>query len=334
MTRNLSKPVVRRTRTGALILAAALAACDRSANGDTGRGAYADTDSMGVGPSAVSTVPLHARPGLLENSVAVMSRSQPGVFYSMNDSDNEPLVFALDTTGHDRGLWRVTNATNIDWESASLGPCGAAQRATTCLYIGDTGDNESVYPTRAIYRAAEPSSAQSAGFNGQFAAEKLTYTYSDGPHNVEAMYVAPNGDMIFIAKSPLRARDGHLRPALVYRLAASAWSSNQGVAELTDSLSIVPGSAPLRVVTDASRSPDARHLAVRTYGQVFVYATDSATGRVDHSIAPAICNIVSLGEAQGEGISWTDNRGRFIFTSEGGASPLMIATCPLPSRSP
>jgi hypothetical protein len=99
---------------------------------------------MGVQPAAVSTVPLHARPGLLENSVAVMSRSQPGVFYSMNDSDNEPLVFALDTTGHDRGLWRVTNATNIDWESASLGPCGD-ERATTCLYIGDTGDNESVY---------------------------------------------------------------------------------------------------------------------------------------------------------------------------------------------
>ncbi len=330
MTRNLSKPVIRRTRVGVLILTAVFAACDRSANGDTGRGAYVDTDSMGVLPAAISTVPLHARPELLENSVAVMSRSQPGVFYSMNDSDNEPLVFALDTTGHDRGLWRVTNATNIDWESASLGPCGQAAHAATCLYIGDTGDNESDYPTRAIYRAAEPSAAQSAGVNGAFTAEKLTYVYSDGPHNVEAMYVGPNGDMFFIAKSPPRARDGHLRPALLYRLPASAWSATRAIAELTDSLSIVPGSAPLRVVTDASLSPDGRHLAVRTYEQVFVYATDSTTGRVDHSVAPAICNIVSLGEAQGEGISWVDNRGRFIFTSEGGASPLVIATCPLP----
>jgi hypothetical protein len=288
---------------------------------------------MGTQAAAISTVPLHARPALLENSVAVMSRSQPGVFYSMNDSDNEPLVFALDTTGKDRGLWRVTNATNIDWESASLGPCGQAQHATTCLYIGDTGDNESAYPTRAIYRAAEPPAAQSAGFNGAFAAERLTYAYADGPHNVEAMYVAPNGDMFFIAKSPLRARDGRLRPALVYRLPASAWSAaGRAIAQLTDSLSVVPGSAPLRVVTDAALSPNGRHLAVRTYEQVFVYATDSATGRVDHSVGPAICNIVVLGEAQGEGIGWANDRGRFIFTSEGGASPLMIATCPLPSQ--
>ena len=333
MTRNLSKPVVRRTRIGALILSVALAACDRSASGDTARSAYVDTDSMGVQPAAVSTVPLHARPELLENSVAVMSRSQPGVFYSMNDSDNEPLVFALDTTGHDRGLWRVTNATNIDWESASLGPCGAAQRATTCVYIGDTGDNESVYPTRAIYRAAEPSAAQSAGFNGRFAAEKLTYTYADGPHDVEAMYVAPNGDMVFIAKSSAARSRRPPSPRAGVSPARERVERDQAVAELTDSLSIVPGSAPLRVVTDASLSPDGRHLAVRTYGQVFVYATDSLTGRVDHSIAPAICNIVSLGEAQGEGISWVDDRGRFIFTSEGGASPLMIASCPLPSRS-
>ena len=116
MTRNLSNPVVRGTQVGALILSVALAGCDRSASGDTARGAYVDTDSMGVRPAAISTVPLHARPGLLENSVAVVSRRQAGVVYSMNDSDNEPLVFALDTMGKDRGVWRVTNASNIDWE--------------------------------------------------------------------------------------------------------------------------------------------------------------------------------------------------------------------------
>jgi hypothetical protein len=336
MRGNLSKLAVRRVGSCVPLLALALSACDRrAANVDAGRGAYVSTDSMGAQPTSVSTVPLRARPELLENSVAVMSRRQPGVFYSMNDSDNEPLVFALDTTGQDRGLWRVTNAANIDWESASLGPCGAAEgaTATTCLYIGDTGDNEGAYPTRAIYRAAEPSAATSPGFNGSFAVEKLTYVYADGPRDVEAMFVAPNGDMFLIAKRPIRARDGHLRPALVYRLPSAAWSaSTRTTAQLVDSLALVPGSAPLRVVTDAALSPNGRHLAVRTYEQVFVFATDSATGRVDHSASPAICNIVSLGEAQGEGISWVDDSGRFVFTSEGGASPLVIANCPLPHR--
>jgi len=332
MTRNLFGPGVWSMRVCVSLLATVLCACERRGMAaDAGRSAYVATDSMGAEPTAVSIVPLHARPELLENSVAVMSSRQPGVLYSMNDSDNEPLVFALDTTGHDRGVWRVKNGTNVDWESASLGPCDTQRASQTCLYIGDTGDNDGVYPTRAIYRTPEPIAADSAGLNGTLVAEKLTYVYSDGPRDVEAMYVAPNGDMIFIAKRPRRARDGHLRPGLVYRLPASAWASRaRAVAQLVDSLSIVPGSAPLRVVTDAALSPDGRHLAVRTYEQVFVYATDSATGRVDHSVAPAVCNIVSLGEAQGEGISWVDDRGRLVFTSEGGASPLVIATCPLP----
>lgn len=286
---------------------------------------------MGPRPTAISPVPLHARPALLENSVAVMSRRNPGVFYSMNDSDNEPLVFALDTTGGDRGVWRVTNATNIDWESGSLGPCGASRPAASCLYIGDTGDNDAVYPSRAIYRTPEPIAANVPDFSGELTAEKLAYVYPDGPRDVEAMYVAPNGDAFLLSKRPLRGRDGALRPTLMYRLPADVWNSTtRVVAQLVDSLSIVPGSAPLRVVTDASLSPNGHHLAVRTYGQVFVYATDSATGRVDHAVAPTVCNIVPLGEAQGEGITWIDDGGRFVFTSEGGSSPLVLANCPVP----
>lgn len=288
---------------------------------------------MGAQPTAITPVPLHARPALLENSAAVMSRRNPGVLYSMNDSDNEPLVFALDTTGADRGVWRVTNATNIDWEAGALGPCGADQHVPSCLYIGDVGDNDAVYSSRTIYRLPEPAAASAPDFNADLIAEKVTYVYPDGPRDVEAMYVGPNGDTFLLSKRPLRAHAGGLRPTLVYRLPASAWhSATQVVAELVDSLSIVPGSAPLRVVTDASLSPNGRHLAVRTYGQVFVYATDSASGRVDRTVAPTVCNVVALGEAQGEGISWIDDQGRFVFTSEGRSSPLVLANCPVPRR--
>ena len=324
-------------RSGGWIRSAAAAAvvaaaCGRDATSDAApKIASAAADSMGAQPTAVSKVPVHTRPALLENSVAVMSRRNPGVFYSMNDSDNEPLVFALDTTGADRGVWRVTNATNVDWESAALGPCGPNQHAASCLYIGDTGDNDAVYASRTLYRAPEPAAANAPGFNGEIDAERLVYAYPDGPRDVEAMYVAPNGDAFLISKRPLRARGGGLRPTLVYRVPSSAWgSTTRVVAQLIDSLSIVPGSAPLRVATDASLSPNGRRLAVRTYGQVFVYATDSASGRVDHSVAPTVCNIVPLGEKQGEGITWIDDGGRFVFTSEGGSSPLVLANCPVP----
>lgn len=283
---------------------------------------------MGVVPTNASAVPIRTR-ALAENSAAAMSRTQPGVLFTINDSGNEPVLYAIDTTGAARGAWRVRGASNVDWESASVGPCTMGN-AASCVYIGDTGDNDAALRERSIYRVAEPRAAKNQTMSA-IDAVRLDFTYSDGPHDVEAMFVAPNGDAFLITKRPIVDATTRLRPALVYRIAAAAWNVQaRAIAERVDSLEIVPGSAPLRVVTDAALSPDGRHLAVRTYMQVYVFATDSATGRVDHRIAPSVCNVVSLDEAQGEGIAWADNSGRLVLTSEGRDSPLELATCPLP----
>ena len=327
MSGNLSR--VRFVCAVALAELLCAASCERPGVAWGGRGrAYTGTDSMGAAPLAPLAVPIHTRE-LPENSAAAMSRTQPGVLFTINDSGNEPVLFAIDTTGAPRGAWRVNGARNVDWEAASIGPC-APDGAPACVYIGDTGDNDDVRTTVSIYRVAEPR-AQSGPVIGTVDAARLDYAYPDGPHDVEAMYVAPNGDTFLITKRPIADAARHLRPALVFRIPASAWSSRARlVAERVDSLEIVPGSAPLRVVTDAALSPNGRHLAVRTYMQVYVFATDSATGRVDHRVAPSACNVVSLGEAQGEGIGWADDDGRLVLTSEGRGSPLELATCPLP----
>ena len=310
-----------------------LLACDRSgsANGQARSARTTRRDSMGVEPSSVRSVAMHVRPALVENSAAVMSARQPGVIFTINDSGNDPILFAFDTSGSDRGAWRVNGASNVDWESAALGPCsGAAHPSGSCIYIGDTGDNQARHPSRAIYRVNEPDANRATG---SVSADRLTYVYEDGPHDVEAMYVARNGDILLITKRPLLDQTRRPRPALVYRMPASAWGeSKRVVAQLVDSLPIVPGSAPLREVTDASLSPDARHLAVRTYTQVFIFAADPASGRILASAPPAICNIVSLGERQGEGITWVNAAGRLAFTSEGRSAPLYMANCPLPSE--
>ncbi len=286
---------------------------------------YRQTDSMGAMPRAIRSVRLKAPPELVENSAAAMSERQPGVLFTINDSGNDALLFAIDTTGAARGVWRVLGATNVDWESAAVAAC-APGAATRCVYIGDTGDNKARLPFRAIYKVPEP---DASGSRDTVRAERLRYTYSDGPHDVEAMYVAPNGDVVLITKRPLRNAGGGLRPALVFSIAASAWQSRgMALARLVDSLPIVPGSAPLRLITDASLSPDGKHLAVRTYAQVFVFAI-GPTG-VDHRVRAAVCNITSLGEQLGEGVTWADNRGRLVFTSEGHKVPLNLATCPLP----
>jgi len=307
---------------------AAASACDRYAETRqrAQSGSYTATDSMGVTPRDISTVTLHAAPGLVENSAAAMSTSQPGVLFTINDSGNDPLLYAVDTTGRDRGVWRVLSATNVDWESAAVAPCPDVA-SSSCVYIGDTGDNNGRHPFRVIYRVAEP---RASGERRSVTSQRLRYTYPDGPHDVEAMYVAPPGDIVLITKRPLAGGGGRLRPALVYTIPKAAWSvRGTASASLVDSLPIVPGSAPLRVITDAALSPDGKHLAVRTYAQVYLFAT-TPTGLVDHRTPPSVCNIVPLGEAQGEGVTWADSRGRLVFTSEGVNAPLHLATCPLP----
>jgi hypothetical protein len=281
---------------------------------------------MGATPRDISTVALHAAPGLTEASAAAMSATQSGVLYTINDSGNDALLYAVDTTGRDRGVFKVLGSTNVDWESAAVAPCAPNARSS-CVYIGDTGDNNSRHPFRVIYRTPEP---EASGGRHTVRADRLRYTYTDGPHDVEAMYVAPSGDIVLITKRPSGGGGGRLRPALVFTLPLAAWNARGIVnASLVDSLPIVPGSAPLRLITDAALSPDAKHLAVRTYAQVYVFAI-AASGLVDHRIPPSVCNIVPLGEAQGEGVTWADNRGRLVFTSEGLNAPLHLATCPLP----
>ena len=187
---------------------------------------------------------------------------------------------------------------------------------------------------RIIYRVAEPTARQ-AGFTGDVAAEALVYHYADGPHDVEAMYVAPNGDTYLITKRLLLDPSGRPRPALVFVLPRAAWeSSGPVVAQLVDSLPIVPGSAPLRAITDASLSPDAHVLAVRTYAQVYTFATDSVTGRVRGAIPPGVCNIIAFDVWPGEGITWFGRSAKLLLTSEGRESPMVVVDCPMPRSDP
>ena len=112
-------------RALALSLTLSLAtACDRLSDGRNASrfGERVNTDSMGVPAIGLATIPVRDLPELIENSGVIMSSRQRGVLFSINDSDNEPLLFAFDTLGRNRGVWRVSGATNVDWEAVSVGP--------------------------------------------------------------------------------------------------------------------------------------------------------------------------------------------------------------------
>jgi hypothetical protein len=225
-----------------------------------------------VGPCVVTNGPAML-PEIPEASGLAVSRRNPDVLWSHNDSGSAAVLFALDTAGTMLGRVRVPIRTR-DWEDISAARCPS----NDCLYIADIGDNRSVRQRVHIYRLPEPApgdaeTAPPEVFNG---------TYADGPHNAEAMFVI--GADLFIVT---RDRIGH-----VYK------STLSGSTELTFQRI---GQLGLAAVTDAEASRDGKSVVVRTSHEAVLYRTDDLIlgGNVPYLRIP----IDDLKEAQGEGVA-------------------------------
>ncbi len=292
-----------------------------------------DSESLQkAGISSVRKVSTTIHTKLVENSIGVTSVSQPGIAYGLNDSGNESLLFAFDSTGRGRGYWKIGGATNRDWEAAALAPCPGA--TSSCLFIGDVGDNSGSRKNVSIYLIEEPKALDSmpAAPVPMRVKDRLDFRYEDHPHDVEAMYVTADRSVFLISKRRLIDEAGKPRPALVFGLDPSAWDSSGTVtAQLVDSLPIVLGQGEGQQVTDAALSANGRLLAVRTYADVFIFAVDSARGLPRKDVAPTTCAIKALKEKQGEGIGWWPDKRHLILTSERRNAPFYVLECRLPA---
>jgi hypothetical protein len=245
-----------------------------------------------------------------------------GVIWSLNDSGNEPLLFALDSTGAARGRVRVEGTKNSDWEAVSAGPCPQG----ACLYIGDVGDNGAQRVFVTIYRVREPAATDTTTEG----AAALRVAFADGPRDVEAMWVAPDTAVWLVTKRPMSRPDGSARPSQLYRVPASAWGSERPVrVVVTDSIPHTPAKGVSDSwVTDAALSPpDAsgrRRIAIRTYADVMIFDATPAFGT---GALVARCSLVPLYEEQGESLTWLPS-GRLLLLSEGRRAPVHTAQCP------
>lgn len=294
----------------------------------------------GAHPSAVRRITVQGPRELTEGSAAVITRAQPDIVFTINDSGHDAELFAVDTTGRGRGMWHVVNAENVDWEAMGAGPCGEIALAASaepagapgnreCLTIADVGDNDERRKTRVLLRVPEPRGL-TPGDTGTLVARQLRFRYDDGPHDVEAIVVGPRGDTFLITKRRRAGANGP-RPALVFEVPAAAWARDTfTVARLVDSLPIVPGSGSGRTITDAALSPDGRFVAVRTYNEVFIFHADPETGRPRSDLAVAPCNIWPIERYYGEGLTWIGTRGELLLTQEGRDAPFHVVACPLP----
>jgi hypothetical protein len=132
---------------------------------------------------------------LIEASGLAVSRVSPDVLWSHNDSRGGARLFAFDAAGNDLGTFEVPGVFAFDWEDIAAGP--GPDGTGGFLYVGDIGDNFSIRRGQiTVYRVPDE---DPGAMSGSFAeVVSLPYTYPDGPHNAEAIFIDPIEPAIYV----------------------------------------------------------------------------------------------------------------------------------------
>jgi hypothetical protein len=127
---------------------------------------------------------------ITESSGLAASRRHHGIYWTHNDSDDGPYVYAVDgRTGRTVATVTLRGVTPRDVEAISVGPDGD-------VYVGDIGDNfGGRWPEVWIYRFHEPETLRDVTVD----ATRYTVRYADGPRDAESLMVHPVTGRVYIA---------------------------------------------------------------------------------------------------------------------------------------
>lgn len=288
----------------------------------TGGGAQGGADAGGVGGvlsdclscGAVSDLGTPAVAALTETSGLAASAAHDDVFYAHNDSGDSARFFAFRADGTDLGTYEIKNATAVDWEAMSRGPCGDPSKS--CLYFGDIGDNLAQRSTYAVYRVEEPASLRAGTFT--LTAEVLRFRYPGGPHNAEALMVHPTtGEVFVVTKSA--------RKTQIYVLPMPLDPSKTVTATLLGEV-LVPDL--IKLVTGADLHPAGTGILLRTYSNVHYYPVARGES-VQVALSKTPCEMPPAGELQGETVAWTATGDGYRTLAEGRGQALHGSSCPI-----
>jgi hypothetical protein len=237
---------------------------------------------------------------LPEASGVAVSRRIPGRIWAHNDS-GEPALVALDSEGTVVGRIRISGLKVEDWEAVAVGPCPAG----TCIYVGDIGDNEANRHSISIYRVPEP--GESSG--SAAVADVFRMTYPDRAQDAEALLVTPKGEILIVTK-------GDTGPVALYRVPQDAKPGGTVTLQPIGKPRHSGKVADDERITDGAISPSGEWVALRTKTVILLYRTqDLLSGNWREA---SRISIKAVGEPQGEGITFADDRAIYLV-GEGGA---------------
>jgi hypothetical protein len=235
---------------------------------------------------------------IAESSGLAASHLHRGIYWTHNDSDDGPYIYAVDS-GTGKTVATVTLSgigSPRDVEAISIGPGNQ-------IYVGDIGDNlDGSWPYVWIYRLPEPRVLKDQTIK----ATQYVVKYSNGARNAESLVVHPKTGRVYIIDK--KENGGHLY---------------EGPAQLSPSGANIfkPVAAVDLWATDAAFSPDGEQLAVRGYFGGIYYDWNGGKierkGRLDVPL-----------QGQGESITYSADGTKLMYGSEGADSTVEAQSAP------
>lgn len=230
---------------------------------------------------------------------------------AMVDGGDQVAVYVLDAACQ---VVDVTTAALDPYDPEDLGV-----GADGTVWFADTGDNNATRATVALI-ALRP--------DGGTALYRLTYP--DGPHDAEALLLAPDGTPYVVTKEVLGASHVY-RPAAPLVDGGSVPMTDVGTVAFT--LTGTPGGPVGRagqlLVTGGAVARDGSHIALRTYTDAYVWPL--AGSDVPAALAAEPVRIALPDAPQGEAVSFTADGSALLVAGEG--VPGDVTLVPIPAAS-
>jgi hypothetical protein len=250
-----------------------------------------------------------------ESSGLAISRRDPKLLWTHNDSGDVAVVYAFDLTGKHVGAVMLEGIWARDWEDMA----STVLDGKPTLVLGDIGDNVRKRRRISVYFIDEPTTEQAQPVikDGremfpQVKPRTLHLTYPDKAYDCESLTVDPStGHLYLITKQ----YGGDKRPTTVFRAALPKKIEGQKL-ELTKVAHL-----RLRVATAADMSADGRRLVIESGGAAYVFDRAAEEDWADALKRPP--SRVRLPQLkQGESIAYGADGWTLYLTSEKRPTPL------------
>lgn len=237
---------------------------------------------------------------LAEASGLVASQSNPGYFWTINDSGNGADVFLVDQKMEIILTCKLSGITNRDWEDVAIGLDPETKK--NYIYVAEIGDNKAEYQFKMIYRFEEPKMGDSTTVNiSSEQIQRIVFRLPEGAKDTEALMIDPlKHDIYIISKREM--------PVHVYSLTYPQ--------SMTDTLVAKPAlTLPFTQVTAANFSLDGTEVLIKNYDSIYYWSRDT-TKTVPQMLATRAKILNYIPEPQGESIAWSLDGSGFYTVSE------------------